>query len=136
MARRKKKVDYTYAVGRRKSAVARVRLFKGKEQSLVNDQPFGKFFPGEVFESIFKKPFKLVDMQGKMYVTVKVQGGGKTGQLEAVVHGVAKALSLFDPKLRELLKKEGFLTRDPRKKERRKVGTGGKARRKKQSPKR
>ena len=136
MPKRKKK-NYTYAVGRRKEAVARVRLFKGKGQNLVNSVPIGKFFPGKVFETYWKAPFELTDTSGKYFVTVKVRGGGKKGQLEALVHGVAKAFALLDAdKYRLPLKKAGLLTRDARIRERRKIGTGGRARRKKQSPKR
>ncbi len=134
---RKKKINYTYAVGRRRSASARVRLFKGRSQSLVNDLSIEEYFPGEVSKDYFTKPFKLTDTLGKYYVTVKVVGGGKRGQLGATVHGIARTLAKLDAeKLRSPLKKAGLLTRDSRVRERRKVGTGGKARRKKQSPKR
>ena len=134
---RKKKINYTYAVGRRRSASARVRLFKGRSQSLVNDAPIEEYFPGEIFKDYFTKPFKLTETLGKYYVTVKVVGGGKKGQLGATVHGIARALAKLDAEnLRSPLKKAGLLTRDSRVRERRKVGTGGKARRKKQSPKR
>ena len=134
---RKKKINYIYARGRRKEASARVRLFKGKGENLVNEMPIEKYFPGEVNRQAWIKPFKLTRTEGKYYVTVKVVGGGQKGQLEAVVHGIARALAAADrEKYRLPLKKAGLLTRDPRVKERRKVGTGGKARRKKQSPKR
>lgn len=134
---KKKKVNYTYAVGRRRTASARVRLFKGKGQNIVNDLPIEKYFPGKIAEDRFSKPFELTETSGKYYVTVRVVGGGKNGQLGATVHGIARVLAKLDPeKHRSPLKKAGLLTRDPRKKERRKVGTGGKARRKKQSPKR
>jgi len=136
MPKRKKK-NYIYAVGRRKEAIARVRLFKGKDQNLVNGVPIGKFFPGKVFEVYWKAPFELTNALGKYFVTVKVRGGGKKGQLEALIHGIAKAFVLLDAdKYRLPLKKAGLLTRDARIRERRKIGTGGKARRKKQSPKR
>jgi len=137
MAGRKKKINYTYAVGRRRSASARIRLFKGKEQHMVNDIIIGKYFPGEINKGKWELPFKLTETTGKYYVTVKVVGGGKNGQLEATVHGIAKAFNKLDrDKYRSPLKKAGLLTRDARIRERRKVGTGGKARRKKQSPKR
>lgn len=133
----KKKKDYIYAVGRRRSASARVRLFKGSEQSMVNDMPIGVYFPGEINRVYWQRPFELTNTLGKYYVTVKVVGGGKRGQLEAVVHGIARALAKLDEeKFRPPLKKAGLLTRDARVRERRKVGMGGKARRKKQSPKR
>lgn len=134
---RKKKINCIYAVGRRRSASARIRLFKGKDQSLVNDKSIEEYFPGEVNKDYYTKPFKLTDTLGKYYVTVKVVGGGKKGQLGAVVHGIARSLAKLDEeKLRSPLKRAGLLTRDSRIRERRKVGTGGKARRKKQSPKR
>lgn len=137
MAAKKKKKDYTYAVGRRKESSARVRLFKGKGKNVVNGQPFEDYFPGEVNKVSYEEPFKLTGTDGKYYVTAKVEGGGITGQLDAVVHGIARALSeVNEEKFRVPLKKEGLLTRDARVKERRKVGTGGKARRQKQSPKR
>ena len=88
---RKKKINYTYAVGRRRSAAARVRLFKGKEENLVNDKPIKEYFPGILMKAKWEEPFKLTDTTGKYYVTVKVVGGGKEGQLDAVVHGMARA---------------------------------------------
>jgi len=136
-AKRSKKRDYTYAVGRRRRATARVRLYKGRKQSLVDEKLIGEYFPGEVNAKAWMKPFELCGVVGKYYVTVKVSGGGKKGQLEAVVHGIARAFnSLDEKKFREPLKKAGLLTRDPRVRQRRMVGTGGKARRQKQSPKR
>lgn len=136
-ATKKKKKDFIYTVGRRKESSARIRLYKGKGGSMVNGQYIEEYFPGEVNKVYFEKPFKLTDTQGKYYITARVVGGGKSGQLDAVVHGTARALvEENEEKFREPLKKEGLLTRDARVKERRKVGTGGKARRKKQSPKR
>jgi len=86
---------------------------------------------------VYTKPFELTETVGKYYATIKVGGGGKSGQLGAVIHGLSRAFSLVDPeKFRPILKKQKLLTRDSREKERRKVGMGGKARRKKQSPKR
>lgn len=137
MAKKKKKKDYTYSVGRRKEASARIRLFKGKGDNVVNEKPFEEYFPGETSKVAWQEPYKLTDTLGKYYVTVKVDGGGKSGQLDAVVHGIARALAEKDrEKFRQPLKDAGLLTRDARVKERRKVGTGGKARRQKQSPKR
>lgn len=136
MAKPKKK-NWTYAVGRRKTASARVRLFKGKGDSIVNGLPIDKYFSGELFKVSWTKPFKVADVLDKYYVTVKVKGGGLNGQLDAVVHGMSRALAKADrEKFRSPLKSAGLLTRDARVRERRKVGTGGKARRKKQSPKR
>src|SRR3989344_8420686 len=98
-----KKTDYTYAIGRRKSSTARVRLFKGDNENLVNGQVIGKYFPGEAMKKIWSMPFDLTNTVGKYFVTVKVAGGGIRGQLVAVVTGIAKALSVENPaKFRKL----------------------------------
>lgn len=137
MVAKKKNKDFIFAVGRRKESVARVRLYKGKGKTLVNNQPIEEYFPGQVASIAYSRPFKLTQTEGQYYATVKTQGGGKRGQLDAVVHGISRALAAADKEsFRAPLKKHGFLTRDARVRERRKVGTGGKARRKKQSPKR
>ena len=133
---RKIKKNWVYAIGRRRTATARVRLFRGGSQHLVNNKPIGEYFPGVANEILWKKPFEVTGTTGKYYVTVRTLGGGKKGQLGATVHGIARALNLANEKFRAPLKAEGLLTRDPRTRERRKIGTGGKARRKKQSPKR
>jgi len=126
---------FIYAVGRRKQAVARVRLFRGKGKTVVNNKPIDEYFPGEEMKVAYEKPFELTNFQG--YATIRVSGGGKRGQLGAVVHGLSRALAKLDrEKFRGPLKKAGLLTRDARVRQRRMVGTGGKARRKKQSPKR
>ena len=136
MAKPKKK-DYIYALGRRKGASARVRLYKGEGDNLVNGEVIGKCFPGELAKESWQKPFKVTDTLAKYHVSIKVHGGGKKGQLDAVVHGIARALSFTNrEKFRAPIKKAGLLTRDARVRQRRMVGTGGKARRKKQSPKR
>lgn len=137
-ARKKSKTKkYTYAVGRRRRSSARVRLYKGKEQSMVNGVAIGKYFPGEVYRTLWSAPFEITGTVGKFYITAKVVGGGKKGQLDAVMHGTARAFCELDSeKYRASLKREGLLTRDDRRRQRRMVGTGGKARRKKQSPKR
>lgn len=138
MARTKKiKQDFTYAVGRRRTASARVRLFAGKGETTVNGQSIEKYFPGSIDKSTWSMPLKVVDVSDKYYFSARVIGGGKRGQLEAVVHGVARSLAKINKEeFRPLLKKAGLLTRDERIRERRKVNTGGKARRQKQSPKR
>lgn len=137
MPKKKAKKNYTYSVGRRRSASARVRLFRGKGESTVNGLMLEKYFPGVVAQDKWQKPFQVIDEVDKFYFSAKVLGGGKEGQLDAVVLGVARALSkLEEEKYRIPLKKAGLLTRDARIRERRKVGTGGRARRKKQSPKR
>jgi len=131
-----KKVNYIYATGRRKSASARIRLFRGKGENLANGVPMEKYFPGLINKDVWSKPFKILGVSDKYYATARVEGGGKNGQLEAIAHGIAKALSLVSKDFRSPLKKSGLLTRDARIRQRRMVGTGGKARREKQSPKR
>jgi small subunit ribosomal protein S9 len=139
-----KKVNYTYAVGRRKSANARVRLYKTASvpehagvQLVVNGVPAELYFPGETAKASYRKPFYLTETLTKMSASVVVAGSGKMGQLDAVVHGVSRALALLDrDAYRSILKTAGLLTRDSRTRQRRMIGTGGKARRKKQSPKR
>ncbi len=137
------KSKYVYALGRRKTARARVRLYSTKtvpgtqESFIVNGLRVAEYFPGPINQSFYQKPFLVTDTLGQFSVSVKVEGSGKSGQLGAVVHGIARALDKYDRHaFHSLLKKAGLLTRDPREKERRKVGTGGKARRQKQSPKR
>lgn len=147
--KRQVKRDYSYATGKRREAAARVRIYAtvkdglmwgdqkvSKEQILVNGMPVEKYFFGPVAKARYMQPFVMTDTVGKFAVTVKITGGGKNGQLEAMIHGISRALASSDKKLRTILKSKGMLTRDPRIRERRKVGTGGKARRKKQSPKR
>lgn len=148
--KKEQKKDYIFAVGRRKQSVARVRLHVSVKSDLswnqtpikkgelyVNEKPISEFFPGIVSEKIYLEPLKIVNAINKYTFTIQVAGGGMNGQLEAVVFGISRALSKLNPsEFRTSLKKKGFLSRDPRTRERRKVGTGGKARRKKQSPKR
>jgi small subunit ribosomal protein S9 len=132
-----KKQNYIYAVGKRKEASARVRLFKGKGENLVNGIPLEKYFPSEIEKNYWLKPFRIADVVDKYYMTAVVEGSGRRGQLEALVLGISRALSLADQeKFRPSLKKLGLLTRDARVRQRRMVGMGGKSRRKKQSPKR
>jgi small subunit ribosomal protein S9 len=133
-----KKEKFVYAVGRRKRATSRVRLYTDKKgEIIVNDKPIEQYFSSEWMKNIYLSPLRTCNVIGKYFITVRVRGSGVNGQLEAVTHGLSRALAIAEPeKFRNLLRKRGFLTRDPRKKERRKVGTGGKARRKKQSPRR
>jgi small subunit ribosomal protein S9 len=124
-------------VGRRKSAIARVRLVRGHEEIVVNGKPASVYFPGDVWQKLLKNPLKLTDLIDKYTATVKVVGSGKYSQLLAVIHGLARALVELDAvKYKPLMRSAGLLTRDSRTRQRRNVGTGGKARRKKQSPKR
>mgnify|MGYP001557847559 CR=1 FL=1 len=136
-SRAKARGSYMHAVGRRKTSVARVRLHKGKEQHEVNGMPIGEYFPGVEMQKIWSLPFVLTKTEGKYFVTVKVAGGGKRGQLTAFTHGVARTLSELDVENNKpIMRKNGLLTRDSRTRQRRMVGMGGKSRRQKQSPKR
>lgn len=137
------KSNITYAVGRRKTATARIRLYKSGSvpgfegvQMVVNGVDASIYFPGETAKAAYRQPFFVTESLKDYAVSAKVSGSGKAGQLGAVVHGIARALVAHNPELRPSLKAAGLLTRDSRAKERRKVGTGGKARRRKQSPKR
>ncbi len=123
-------------VGRRKEAIARIRLSEGNGQIVINGKPVTEYFKGIVFQKLYSRPFEITKSLGKFSVSVKVIGGGKSSQLGAVVHGISRALAKKSGDFRTLLKREGFLTRDARVKERRKYGHAGKARAKKQSPKR
>lgn len=136
MVRKKKTDDFTFAVGRRKTSIARIRLYRGRGQTVVNNIALEQYFPGEESRKIWGLPFSTAGADGKYYVSAKIVGGGKRGQLGAFVHGVARAFVALDESYKGALRHAGLLTRDPRARERRKVGTGGKARRKKQSPKR
>jgi len=135
---KKEKPKFVFAYGRRKEATAKVRLYQDKKgEIIVNDKPIDKYFPGEWMKNLYLMPLRACNVIGKYSFSVKVEGSGISGQLGAVIHGISRALSNLDKdKYRPLLRRRGFLTRDPRSKERRKVGTGGKARRQKQSPKR
>src|SRR6185369_9197189 len=125
-----------YAVGRRRTASARVRLHKGEGENTVNGIVVGKYFVG-ASALTWARPFDLTETRGKYYFTAKVAGGGKKGQLDAVILGLSRALTVVKPeKHKSVIKKAGLLRRDSRIREGRKVGTGGKARRKRQSPKR
>ncbi len=110
------------ATGRRKRSVARVRLVPGSGSVKVNGKPVDKYFSVQsVITEIFA-PFKSTETDGKFDVFVNVNGGGFRGQAEAIRHGIARALLQYEESLRPTLKKEGFLTRDPREKERKKYG--------------
>lgn len=129
--------DAVYAIGRRKTASARVKLFPGKQEILVNGQPASKYWPSASQKVRYQLPFKVTNTLNSYTATVKVYGSGLNGQVDAFVHAVARAFDKIDSKkYRPLLKKDSLLTRDSRMKETRKVGRGGKARFKKQSPKR
>ncbi len=129
--------EYIEAVGRRKTATARVRLYESKGDFIVNDKVVGQYFANVTnAPKIYNQPFALTKTVGKFSATIKVSGSGIQGQVEAVRHGITRALVKFNPEFKSLLKAESLLTRDDRMKETRKIGMGGKARRKRQSPKR
>ena len=141
---------YIHAVGRRKEAVARVRLYPNakngfawgdqkakKGDVFVNELLIEKYFSGEIAKVKYTEPFQVTNTLKRYMLTIRVEGGGLSGQLDAVILGISRALAKLDSeKYRSVLRKKGFLTRDARIRERRKVGMGGKARRKRQSPKR
>jgi small subunit ribosomal protein S9 len=113
---------YFYGTGRRKTAVARVRLYPGTGEMIVNEKPVQEYFQREAHLVLVRTPLEVSKMAGQFNVMVKVKGGGQTGQAGAVQHGVARALLEADPELRETLREHGLLTRDPRMKERKKAG--------------
>ena len=143
--------DYVFAVGRRKEAVARVRIYEKvkdgqvwgetavkRGEILVNAKPVAEYFSSDVERHLYTEPLRVTNAHQQNYaITIKVAGGGLSGQLQAAIAGIANALNKLDrEKNRPALKKKGFLTRDSRIRQRRKVGMGGKSRRKLQSPKR
>lgn len=113
---------YFYGTGRRKSSVARVRLYPGTGAITINGQDIDKYFGLETLKLIINQPFGVTDTVGKFDIVATVTGGGFSGQAGAIRHGVARALLLADDSFRAPLKKAGFLTRDPRMKERKKYG--------------
>ena len=127
--------DTTYATGRRKTSTARVYLSEGKGNILVNDIPLEEYFGREVAKILVMQPLVLLDISGKFDIMVKVSGGGSFGQAGAIRHGISRALEKFDPEFRPSLKSAGYLTRDSRQVERKKVGLV-KARKSKQFSKR
>jgi small subunit ribosomal protein S9 len=123
------------AIGRRKVAIASVRLTSGKGNITVNGKPGTTYFPGATSQSRLNLPFKVVDFQ-KWDAEIRVHGGGYEGQLDAAVLGLARAIVEFKADYKKALRDAGLMLRDPRERQRRMVGMGGKSRRKKQSPKR
>ena len=110
------------AVGRRKSAVARVRLVPGEGKVLINKRDIDDYFGLETLKMTVRQPLVLTNVGGSFDVMVNVRGGGLSGQAGAIRHGISRALCKVNPELRAALKKAGFLTRDPRMKERKKYG--------------
>lgn len=116
------KETYVWGTGKRKCAIAQVRLFAGEGAIQVNDKPYEDVFPRLEHRRAIETPFLATDTVGKFRVTVKVKGGGMTGQAEAIRHGIARALVKGNELFRPMLRKEGLLTRDARIKERKKYG--------------
>lgn len=146
-----KSAEFVYATGKRKEAVARVRLYQFVKESLawetvpvkkgeilVNQKPIAEYFSSTVERHLYSEPMRITNAhQNNFAFTIKVAGGGHASQLDAVIAGISNALQKLDrEKYRPILKKKGFLTRDARIRQRRNIGTGGKSRRQKQSPKR
>ncbi len=129
------KVDYYYGTGRRKTAVARVFLRPGKGAFVVNDKPVDEFFSRETGRMVVRQPLELTEHVNTFDILVNVTGGGESGQAGAVRHGITRALIDYDANLKPALSKAGFVTRDAREVERKKVGFH-KARRRKQFSKR
>ena len=116
---------YFYGTGRRKSSVARVRIYNGTGKVTVNDRDIDDYFGLETLKLIVRQPLALTGTADKFDIVCRVSGGGVTGQAGAIRHGVARALLQYDAELRAALKKAGLLTRDPRMKERKKYGLKG-----------
>ena len=114
-----------HATGKRKSAIARIYMRPGNGQILVNRRNFEEYFPMETTRNLVKKPLLLVNVGPDFDIVVNVRGGGIEGQAGAVKHALSRALVIFNPELRAVLKKAGFLTRDSRIKERKKYGLRG-----------
>ena len=113
------------ATGRRKTSVARVSISPGDGQIIINKKSADTYFPRETLRMMIRQPIELAGITGKYNIIAKVTGGGPTGQAGAVRHGIARAIVDMNSDLRLRLKKEGFLTRDPREKERKKYGQKG-----------
>ncbi len=117
------KASYFYGTGRRKSSVARVRVYQGSGKVTINDRNINDYFGLDTLKAIVRQPLELTGTNDKFDVVCRVAGGGVTGQAGAIRHGIARALLQYDSEnLRPILKKAGLLTRDPRMKERKKYG--------------
>ena len=116
---------YLYGTGRRKSSVARVRLYNGTGKITINDRDMDDYFGLETLKLIVRQPLTITETTDKFDIVCRVTGGGVTGQAGAIRHGIARALLQHDEALRPALKKAGLLTRDPRMKERKKYGLKG-----------
>lgn len=127
---------YIPTVGRRKTSIARVRLYSGSGDNTINGKSVAVFFSDKALHTIVFRPLVLIDKRDAVHFSVKVAGGGSHSQAEAIAHGLSRSLLKADISHKDVLRKAGLLTRDDRMRETRKMGTGGKARRAKQSPKR
>ena len=116
---------YFYGTGRRKSSVARVRVYAGTGKITINDRDIDDYFGLDTLKLIVRQPLELTETGEKFDIVCRVAGGGVTGQAGAIRHGISRALLQYDEELRPALKKAGFLTRDPRMKERKKYGLKG-----------
>ncbi|ACU88178.1 30S ribosomal protein S9 [Desulfomicrobium sp. ZS1] len=114
--------DFFYGTGKRKTSVSRTRLYKGTGTITVNGRELGDYFPRATLQMIIRQPLKLTKTLEKFNIACRVTGGGLSGQAQAVRHGISRALLEFDPEMRGVLKRAGFLTRDSRVKERKKYG--------------
>jgi len=114
-----------YATGKRKTSVARIWMQEGSGQIIVNSRPADEYFALESSKMIIQQPFEITGTVGKFDIMINVKGGGTTGQVGAIRHGITKALMAYDATLRTPLKKAGFVRRDPRVKERKKYGQRG-----------
>ena len=119
------KENIYYATGKRKNAIARTWLTPGKGEIIINNRPVEDFFKVGTAKTIMKQPLVLTNNQESFDIRISVGGGGISGQAGAIRHGITKALIQFDPDLRPILKKAGFVKRDPRVKERKKYGQKG-----------
>jgi small subunit ribosomal protein S9 len=128
-------MDIINTIGRRKTSVARIYLQSGKGNITINEKDFKVYFPSEILQLIVKQPLEILDVDGNYDIVINVDGGGPTGQAEAVRLAISRALVEIDPESKPALRKEGFMTRDPRMVERKKPGRR-KARRKFQFSKR
>jgi len=117
--------QYSLGTGRRKQATARVYIKRGKGAILVNSRPLDEYFGRETARMLVRQPFVLLDMQDKFDVNVNVAGGGPNGQAGAIRHGITRALIEYDSSLRPALRAAGYVTRDAREVERKKVGLHG-----------
>ena len=113
---------YFYGTGRRKNSVARVRVYNGTGKITINDRDIDNYFGLETLKLVVRSPLAVAGVEGKFDIVVRVGGGGVSGQAGAIRHGLSRALLQYDAELRPALKKAGFLTRDPRMKERKKYG--------------